>query len=476
VISQPGDEETTNKSWQLDKSRITVLPFANISPDPADEYFADGMTEEIISTLCGISNLTVISRTSVMQFKGAKKNLADIGRELKSGTILEGSVRKAGNRVRITVQLLDVVEDKHLWTQSYDRELQDVFGVQSDIARRVAGAVKLELLSTPSGMIRKRPTASTEAYLSYLKGRVEWNKRSEEGARIAIEHFTQALHHDSNFPLAYVGLADSFYIMEARGAMTSAEATEKARRAISKALQMDERLAEAHASYARLLEYDRNWDAAEAEYLKAIELNPSYASAHQWYSFLLGEEGRWESALVEAEKALELDPLSAVMLSNVAHRLLFMERYDDALEYAKRSLEIQPDLFSGVVCLVLAYAYKGESVEAVARWEEYSQTRPNARAMVFLAAVQALVGESDEALRTLDSASKLDDFTNVPPTLVAWVYAALHNEEKTLEWLEKALEKHDTMVTSINDNIVFKELHSRTRYREILKRLGLDKY
>lgn len=270
-----------------DRHRIAVLPFANMSPDPNDSYFADGITEEMISTLSNIRGFTVISRTSVMQYKDAKRNLAEIGKELKAGTMLEGSVRKAGNHVRITAKLLDAIEDKHLWTQSFDKQLQDVITVQCDIARSVADAVKVELLPTVTSQIEKKLTNSTKAYLQYLQGKQEWNKRSEEGARKAIEHFNQAIDYDPNFAMAHIGLADSYFIMEARGAMTSAEAKGKANPAISKALQLDENVAEAHASYARLLEYDFKWDAAEAEYKNAIDLNPSYALAHQWYSFLL---------------------------------------------------------------------------------------------------------------------------------------------------------------------------------------------
>ena len=321
------------------RHRIAVLPFANMSPDPTDSYFADGITEEMISTLSNIHDFTVISRTSVMQYKGANKNLADIGKELKAGTILEGSVRKAGSRVRITVQLVDPVEDKHLWTQSYDRELQDIFAVQSDIAKSVAVAVKVELLATAAKQIEKKLTKSTPAHLQYLKGKIEWNKRSEEGARKAIEHFNEALEHDPDFALAHVGLADSYLIMEARGAMTPKEAIEKARPAILQALQLDPKLADAHASHARFLEYDFSWDEAETEYKKAIDLNPSNALAHQWYSFLLAEEGRHENAFAEAEKALELAPLDAVVLSNFGHRLIMMERHGEAVEYYKRSLE-----------------------------------------------------------------------------------------------------------------------------------------
>jgi adenylate cyclase len=449
-----------------------------MSPDPDDEYFADGMTEEIISTLSNISNLTVISRTSVMQYKGARKNLADIGRELRAGTMLEGSVRKAGNRVRITVQLLDAMEDRHLWAQSYDRELQDVFAVQSDIARNVAEALRVKLLANETSQIQKRPTESTDAYLLYLKGRQHWNKRSEDSVRKAIEYFDLAIYHDQNFALAYVGLADSYLVLADHAYMTPSQAAEKARPALLKALQMDGRAAEAHATYGWILaDYDWNWDAAEAEYKKAIELNSNYATAHQWYSHLLWSEGRLEDGFVEIGKALELDPLAPIMSQNFGVALYVMGRYDDAIEYFKRSLSVEPNFEYTLYYLALAYAMKGEYDEALSWQERLARTGyPKARATTILAVIHARAGKTDEALRCLDIAMKLPDPGKIPATWTAWIFAALHDEDRAFEWLEKGLMQHDSEVTNIKADPWFKELRTRPRFLEMLKKLGLDKY
>ena len=458
-----------------------MLPLQNMSPDPNDEYFADGMTEEIISTLSNISNLTVISRTSVMQYKGARKNLADIGMELKAGTLLEGSIRKSGNSIRVTVQLLDAVEDKHLWAQSYDRELQNVFAVQSDIARSVTEALRVKLLANEANRIEKKPTDSADAYLLYLKGRQHWNKRSETSVRKAIEYFDLAIYHDQNFALAYVGLADCYGVLYNHHYMERAEAAEKARPAILKALQLDDSSAEAHATYGWfLMDYDWNWDATEAEFKKAIELNVNSSTSHQWYSGLLQVEGRLEEALTEAKRALELDPLAPMMSVMVANTLYCLERYDDAIEYYNRALAIEPNFVPALSSLPGAYAIKEEFDEALAWQEKLARTGyPKGLAMASLAAIQARAGKKDEALISLDSAMKLQDQEKVPVCWIASIFAALHDEDRAFEWLERALMQHESgsgSVLDIKADPWFKELRTRPRFLEILKKLGLDKY
>jgi TolB-like protein/Tfp pilus assembly protein PilF len=465
----------------LDRHRVAVLPLQNMSPDPNDEYFADGMTEEIISTLSNISTLTVISRTSVMQYKGVRKNLVDIGRELKAGTLLEGSVRKADNRARITVQLLDAMEDRHLWAQSYDRELQDVFAVQSDIARNVAEALRVKLLGNEARQIEKKPTDNTEAYLLYLKGRQRWIKRSEQSVRNAIEYFNLAIMNDANFALAYVGLADCYTVLYNHRYMERAEAAEKTRPAILKALQLGENSAEAHATYGWfLMDNDWNWDAAEAQYKKAIELNPNYATGHQFYSGLLQVEGRLEEALVEAKKALELDPLAPMMSLMVANTLYCLERYDDAIDYCNKALAIEPNFVQAFSSLAFAYAMKGEFDEATACVEKLTQAGyPKSLAMAHIAGIQARAGKKNEALSSLDSAMKLQDSGKVPVSWPAWVFAALHDEDRAIDWLEKAVTQHDSgsgSVLDIKTDPWVKELRTRPRFLEILKKLGLDKY
>lgn len=309
---------------RLDPKRIAILPLVNIANDPSDEYFADGMTEEMISTISNVSGLTVISRTSTMQYKGAKKNLVDIGKELGAGSLLEGSVRKAGNRVRITVQLLDATEDKHLWAQNYDRELQDIFAVQSDVAGNVADALKVKLLDREAVQMRKKPTDNTEAYLLYLKARDYWNKRSESAVRKAMEYFQLAIDADPDFALAFVGIADCWSILQSWSYAPTAEAAPKTKQAVLKALKLDSNLAEAHATYGlELAIYEWKWEEAELEFNRAIELNPNYGSAHQWYSFsVLRFARREDEEIKEAYKALELDRALATLQEAAITRAL----------------------------------------------------------------------------------------------------------------------------------------------------------
>lgn len=454
-----------------------MLPFSNISPDPKDEYFADGMTEELISTISRISGLMIIARTSIMGYKGGQKKISEIARELDVGTIVEGSVRKSEDRLRISVQLIDSQTSAHLWVEDYDRRLQDIFAVQSDIARSVAEALKVKLLADEASQIQKQPTKSTEAYLLYLRGRQEWNKRSEENLRKAVEDFTTAIELDPNFALAYVGLADCYNVMLDHGYIKPAEAAEKARPALLKALQLDERLAEAHAAYGLALRaYDWNWDAAEAEYKKAIELNANYAWTHQWYSVLLTIEGRLEEALDEIKKALELDPLAPMISTIVGYTLYVMEQYDDAIKYLNRALAIQPNFIFALIYLSLALAMKGEFDEAMACTEKLVRVGyPKPTAMIVRAWVLARAGKKDESLRDLDDLMKIQGSETVPPTLVASVFAELRDEEKAFEWLEKALEQRDNFVTIIKTHPLFKELRSNPRFLAIVNKLGLDR-
>src|SRR5437667_4800063 len=273
---------TESEEPSLDPRRIAILPFANLSADPNDRYFADGMTEELISTVSRIGELSVISRTSVMRYKDTIMPIGDIGRELSAGSLLEGSVRKAGNKVRITTQLIDAKNDKHLWAQSYDRDLTDIFAIQGDIAEQVAGALKVKLLSKEKEALEQKPTGSPESYSLYLKGRYFWNERTRESVKKASRYFEEAVRLDPNFALAYSGLADCYLIQEDRGWASHSEAGPLAKRHAEKALELKGDLAEAHASLGLAL-YNQ-WDlaGAERELKQAIALKPNYSTAHQW--------------------------------------------------------------------------------------------------------------------------------------------------------------------------------------------------
>ena len=338
----------------LDTHRVAVLPFANYSPDAKDEYFADGITEEIISTVSGISGLSVISRTSVMGYKGTTKKVGQIGRELDVGSILEGSFRKAGNRIRITTQLIDVAGDSHLWAENYDRELDDVFAVQSDIARQIANALRVKILPRDEAHIEKTPTQSPEAHDLYLKGRYHWNQRTKESLLKAIEEYQAAIKLDPDYALAYSGIADSYSVLGDHNYVPYAEAFSKCKEYALKAVERDEGSAEAHTSLAVAMSQNRD-SGAEAEFEKAIELNPNYATAHQWHAILLLRTGRREAALQEALTAQKLDPLSPMIADFVGIVYDALGMYDQAERQHFRALDLQNDFLAAIGNLVLTY-------------------------------------------------------------------------------------------------------------------------
>jgi class 3 adenylate cyclase/TolB-like protein len=327
----------------LDKKRIAVLPFLNISPDPNDAYFADGLTEELIARLSTISGLKVIARTSVMRFRGTTKSVGEIGKELKSGTVLEGSVRKAANRLRVTAQLIDATTEEHLWVQNYDRQLEDVFAIQTEVAQNVSDNLQTQLLSEERQHIEKKPTGDIGAYTFYLKGRYYWNERSRDALEKAIKYFEEAIRMDSRFALAYAGLADSYIVLVDHGHLPPSEGFPKAKEAARKALELDETLAEAHTSLGSVLSREWDWRGAEEEFAKALGSNPNYATAHHWYSIHLLEVGRVDEAIRELKMAEELDPLSPMVHSYGSLVYIAARQYDIAMKELDKALELDPD-------------------------------------------------------------------------------------------------------------------------------------
>ena len=336
-------EKPAEESSARDRNRVAVLPFANMSPDSGDEYFADGMTEEMISTLSKLPGIEVISRTSVMQYKRATKPIKEVFKELNSGTVLEGSVRKADGRVRITVQMVDAQRDRHLWAESYDRDLNDIFEVQSEVAELVAGALRIKLLPSASDRIHQRPTNDSSAYTLYLQGRHYWNMRGLDDVKKAMDCFESAVTKDPKFALGYVGLGDCHAVLATRFEADVEENWKKSRAAVAKALALDPGLAEAHASRGVALIADYDLHKAEEEFRTAIELKPSYASAHQWYAQLLIARLSWDEALSHIEKAAELDPFSQII--SMVHTFLYEAKrdYGNGLRLAERAAELNPN-------------------------------------------------------------------------------------------------------------------------------------
>ncbi|MCI0697473.1 protein kinase [candidate division KSB1 bacterium] len=402
--------EEKKEAVSPDKYRIAVLPLANISPDPQDEYFVDGMTEELISTLLRIDGLRVIARTSVMRYKvGGNKDVAEIGRELKVGTVLEGSVRKSANKLRITAQLIDVQTQEHLWSRNYDRVLQDVFAIQSDIAQQVAEALKVRLLTGEKGEIEKKATENLEAYTLYLKGRYFWNKRTEADINKAILHFEQAIKIDSTYALAYSGLADSYSLLANRGSLSSKEACPRAKAAAIKAVEIDDTLAEAHTSLGFVrMAYDWDWLVAEKEFKRAIDLNPSYAIAHQMYARYLSGMGRHDEAIAEIKRAEELDPLSLPISAGVGQTFLKARRYDQAIEQLRKTQEMDPNFAQAHYFLGGAYLNKEMNEQAIAELQKAITLSADSLSVgAALVQAYAKLGKRNEAQKRLDEVIEL---------------------------------------------------------------------
>jgi len=458
------------------RNRIAILPFTNMSPDPDDEYFADGMTEELISTMSKVGGLKVIARTSVMGYKGSQKKVSDVAKELEVGTVLEGSVRKAGDRLRITAQLIDSRTSDHLWVESYDRRLDDVFAVQSDVAKQVAEALRVRILSPEIKRIEKKPTESTTAYTLYLRGRCLWNTRRIEDVRKAAELFEQAVKEDPGFALGYTGLADCSLILHNRGFDLQAN-LEKAKRMVAKALELDPGLAEAHATRGLALENEHNLREAEEEFRKAIELKPNYAFAHMWYHGLLLCQLRWDESLQQVEKALELDPLSPVINYNYGNYYDAKREYGKALELFKRATTLDPDYTPGRYQLVISYGrmkmFDDMKREAAAFMElltrlGYPHVRPVADATIAF-----LENDAPNMRRLLPQLESLIHGPGSTTILIAKIHFCLGEIDKGFEWLNRSFSRGDD-ISDIKYDPDLDEIRSDPRYLDLLKRLGLD--
>ncbi len=460
---------------QLDKRRIVVLPLANISPDPRDEYFADGLTEELISNISNISELSVISRTSAMSYKGSRRKVSEIGGELDVGSVLEGSVRKSGSSMRIAVELIDVRSDKHLWAETYDREFDDVFAVQSDIAKRVAEALRVRILPRETRQIEKKPTTSSEAYGLYLKGRYFWNKRTKETLLKAIEYFEQAITKDSKFALAYSGIADSYAVLVDHQHLPYIEAHPKAKENALKAVQFDESSAEAHTSLASALQDEHNWGGAEREFTRAIELNPNYATAHHWYGILLWRVGRLDKSLLEASQAQLLDPLSLQIAVSLCFIYDAMKKYDLAESLVRKVLELEPDFLTAHGCLHLVYLHQEKYAEAEKEVSEILRlTKGNPWVKAWMAAGYAFAGRSEEARSILHEVKASPPETYVGAEPIVFAYVGLGEKEKAIKLIEKESEAQANWLSDLARDPMVASIRFDPRVVKVLKKIGLE--
>ena len=461
-------------SISLDRRRIAVLPFVNMSPDPNDEYFADGLTEELITTMSNIAGLQVISRTSAMQFKRTSKTTGEIARQLETGSVLEGSVRKAGDKVRVTVQLVDGNTDIHVWASSYDRQLQDVFAIQSDIAARVVGSLKVRLLPAEKARIQTRETENVAAYEAYLKGRSLLREGTERAVRLAREQFELAIQEDEGYAKAYAGKADSMMALGDYLFAPIPVALEEAKRCVERALSLDPDLAEARVSRANLMMYDYRFAGAEEEYRTVLEANPSYASGHHSYSTCLQTLGRSAEALSEVLEAERLDPLSPSITLSVIYRLSARGAQEEVQKRVRKLEELDHE---GALLdeALMANAFTRRDWDAVLKHLGRMIDRdPNDPYLDSdLAYVYAVTGRREEALGLVEKLKGVPEDARVKGQLLAFDYTGLGDLDAAFRWLEYAVSKKETFISWVRSHPLFAPVRADPRFGELLRSAGL---
>lgn len=455
---------------------LAVLPLENLSSDVSEEYFADGMTDELITALGRINGLLVISRTSVMLYKRVRRPLPQIARELKVDAVVEGTVLRSGEQVRITAQLIRATTDEHLWAQSYQGDLRDTLQLQDKVARAIADRIRVTVTSREQALLENAKPVNPAAYDAYLRGRYFWNKRTAQGLKKGVEYFDQALAHDPKYAQAYSGLADSYALLGdwEYGALAPEEAFPKAEAAARKALQLDDNLAEAHASLAFCLDlFYWDWKSAGVEFKRAIDLNPSYPTAHQWYAWHLIVVGRNNDGLSELRKAEALDPLSLIISADIADALLVTHRYDESIRQSRKTIEMDPSFAMAHYQLGQVFAQMRKYKEAILELQQAIELSGGNRLCVsHLAYVYSLSGRRNEAIKILQELKNGSSQRYFNAADIALVYAGLNEKDQAFAWLEKAYEERFN--PSILLRPAFDVLRSDPRFHVLWRRLGLS--
>lgn len=456
---------------------IAVLPFRDMSPQKDQDYFCEGIAEELIDALVKVEGLKVASRTAAFQFEGKGHSICKIGEELNVNTVLEGSVRKAGNRLRITAQLVNVADGFHIWSEKYDRDTEDIFAIQDEISLAIVDNLKVKLLKEEKAKLVKRHTENKEAHDLYLKGRYFWNRRYEIGLQKSIECFQLAINKDPNYALPYVGIANSFVNLGFYGFIPFKEAFPKAKAAAGKAIEMDGKLGEAYVTmgYINLI-YDWDWDRAQETFKRGFELKISDAIAYSWYSIGLSTMERFDEAILQAKRGQDLEPLTPIVNALVGVQFVFARRYDEGIEQLDKAVEMDPHLpvtrfYHGWACICnKIYETAIESLEKAAANAE------NAGFVFgFLGLAYGLAGKKDEALKIFEQLGELSKKKYVSPFLKAIIYLGLDNDDKTFEYLELAYIERDSILPFIHLFPFFDRLHSDPGWKKLLKKIGLKK-
>ncbi len=475
---RPPNEPTVVASPQVSSRRcLAVLPFENLSGDADQEYFNDGLTEEMVVQLGRLrpDKLGVIGRTTMMQYKGTQKSIGEIGRELGVDYLLEGSVRRSDHRVRITAQLIRVSDQTQLWADSYERPLEDVLAIQIGVAERIARSLAMELLPAQQADLTRTSTANADAHDSYLRGLYLWNTRTEAGFLKAIENFQRAVTRDPEYAAAHVSLAVCYVTLGWYGALPTVEAYRRATTAATRALALDDGLAEGHTAlgYAKHM-YEWNWKAVEAEHLRALELNPSHVTAHQWYALFLAAVQRFDEALAQMERALQLDPFSLAINAHLGWLLYFLRENDRAIQQLEKTVEMEPKFEVSRYFLGLAYGQKGmhaEAIDALKMSYELSGRHPGALAGLIHACGRA--GKDAEARAYLKEMKGIGEHRFVSPYFFALGYTGCGQKDLAFKWFEKALDDRSGWLANLNIEPGLDGIRSDARFQSLVRRVGL---
>jgi TolB-like protein/Tfp pilus assembly protein PilF len=453
---------------------LAVLPFVNASADPNAEYLSDGITESLINSLSQVPHLKVMSRDSAFMYKGKNTDAHTVGQALAVRAVLKGRVMQRGDDLEISAELIDTRDDSHIWGQQYSRKASDIFALQGDLAKEMTSMLRTRLTGEAEKQMMKSYTANPEAYQDYLQGRFWWNKETEDSLNKAVSYFQRAIAKDPNYALAYSGLADCYYALAGLDFVAPKEAYPKAEAAALKAVEIDESLAEAHASLG-LIKADYDWDrsGAEREFQRAIELNPSSPLAHHGYSFALAMTGRFDEAVAEGKRTLELDPLSIPANRQLGYTFYFARQYDQAIEQLRRTLELDPNFIPALTSLGSAYLQKSMYREGIAEFEKALAISPgNTQALWRLGYAYAVTGRRAEAQKVLDELSKKK---YVPAFTMAIIYTGLGQKDQAFQWLEKSYEEHDSGPFSfVKVYPIFDPLRSDPRFADLLRRMNLQ--
>jgi adenylate cyclase len=469
---QRGKAKTSTAA--IPEKSIAVLPFQNLSHDPDNAYFAEGMQDEILARLSKIADLKVISRTSTQKYKSAPDNLREIAKQLGVANILEGNVQKAADQVRVNVQLINALTDAHLWAEIYDRKLTDIFAVESDIATTIADTLQAKLTGSEKSAIAKRPTANTEAYELYLKGRFFWNKRTGADLRRAIEYFNQALGKDPGYALAYAGLADSYNLLSAYGAASPADSFPQAKAAAEKALELDDTLAEAHTPLAYVLAwYDFDLERSLKEFERAIQLNPNYATARQWFSrVLLLALGQFDRAVVEGKRAVELDPLSLVINTDLGTDYFVARRYDEAIAQLRKTIEMDPRFYNAHFTLGRVWQLKEQLSEAIAEYQKALELNDDPFVLALLGQAYTRAGQREEAQKILARLSEEAKSRYVHAYSFALMFLALGDKERAIDEMERAYREHaGNDIALIKVDPMLDDLRGNPRFEALVQKV-----